>query len=144
LIENDGGEIMSEQDKEKDKKAEETSQEEAQTQEAILAEQEQAQEKEAPQKLAEAEVGEAVDATKLPDFAKAALKARQYADEAELKEAIESAIKEVAKLTGSGQPFGQGTSEVQGDKPISERERIIRFNKHLEAVGGRPVPVPAE
>jgi hypothetical protein len=88
--------------------------------EAIL--KEKAQQEKAPQKLAEADVEKAVDATKLPDFAKAALKARGYADEAELKEAVEAAVKEVAKLTGSGQPFGQGGSAAPGEGQMSEAD----------------------
>jgi hypothetical protein len=137
LIENDGGETMSEQDKEKGKKAEEASPQEAQTGEAVLAEQkqEQAREQEAPQTLAEAEVEKAVDATKLPAFVKTALKVREYKDEAELEEAVETATKEVAKLTGSGQPFAQGGGTAPGKEEMSEADYETAYAEILRRHG---------
>jgi len=141
LAENDGGEIMSEQDKEKDEKAEEASPQEAQTGEAVLAEKEQAQQEEAPQQLAETEVREAVDATKLPEFAKTALKVQEYEDKAALKKAIEEAVKEVARLTGAGQPFGQGGSTAPGEQPMSEADYETAYAKILKRHG---VCVPEE
>ncbi len=108
--------------------------------EAILKEKAQG----APRVLAEAEVEKLVEATKLPGFAKIALKVRDYEDEAALEKAIAETTEDVKKLTGSGQVFGQGGGAGSKDQPLSEKEKTIRFNRHLEDVGGRPVPVPAE
>lgn len=110
--------------------------------EAIL--KEQAQEPEAPRKLAEAEVEKLVEATKLPGAFKAALKAARYDDEAAAKAAIAEATEEVKKLTGSGKVFAQGDTQPVQDKPLSEKDRIVRFNEIMDRVGGRQVPVPAE
>ena len=95
--------------------------------EAIL--KEKAQEPEAPQKLAEAEVEKLVEATKLPNFAKIALKVREYEDEAALKKAIAETTEEVKKLTGSGQPFGQGGGQSPGETVISEADVQARMDE---------------
>jgi hypothetical protein len=146
LAEDSGGEtVMSEQEKQEKDEIEETS-EGAQTQEVTLTEQEQeqAREQEAPQTLAEAEVEKLVEATNLPAAFKAALKAARYDSEDAVEAAIAEAVGEVKKLTGSGKPFAQGDTRPAQDRSLSERDKIIRFNKRLEAVGGHPVPVPAE
>ena len=97
-----------------------------------------------PQKLATEVVKEAVEKTNLPEFAKTALLAREYATDDELKEAVDGAIAEVKKLTGSGQVTGLGESEAAETKPPSERDSIVEFNKIMAEVGLDPVPVPDE
>jgi hypothetical protein len=83
---------------------------------------EQEQEPEAPQMLAESEVQELVEKTNLPEFAKRALMVRQYECETDISAAIAEAISEIKKLTRSGQVFGQGQSEPQGQEPVSEAD----------------------
>lgn len=97
-----------------------------------------------PKKLEVEVVKEAVGKTNLPEFAKNALLAREYATGDELKEAVDEAVAEVKKLTGSGQVTGLGESEAAEDKPPSERNRILRFNEIMAEVGLAPVPVPDE
>ena len=125
-----GGESMEEKEK-----AEATPVEEVEIEEANADE---------PQKLATEVVKEAVEKTNLPEFAKNALLVQQYATDEELKEAVDGAIAEVKKLTGSGQVSGLGESEVVESKPPSERDSIVKFNKIMAEVGLDPVPVPDE
>jgi hypothetical protein len=72
--------------------------------------------------LAESEVQELVEKTNLPEFAKRALQAAEYENEDAVSAAIAAAVREVKKLTGSGQVFGQGQSEPQGQEPVSEAD----------------------
>ena len=125
-----GGESMEEKEK-----AEATPVEEVEIEEANADE---------PQKLETEVVKEAVGKTNLPEFAKTALLAREYATDDELKEAVDGAIAEVKKLTGSGQVTDLGESEVVDAKPPSERDSILKFNEIMAEVGLDPVPVPDE
>lgn len=106
--------------------------------------QEKAQKQKVPQNLAESEVEKLVSETNLSPFFKAALLKGDYKDEEAAKTAIAEAVAEVKKLTGSGQVFGQGGSEPVKDEPLSEADKTRRFNKHMDAVGARQVPVPQE
>jgi hypothetical protein len=94
----------------------------------------------APVTLLEAAMVEAKLAeTKLPGAFKTALALGEYADDAALTEAIAQAVKEVKAITGSGQPFAQGTSQPVDAVPLSEAEieekRKTRFNQIMAQVG---------
>ena len=88
--------------------------------------------------LAENAIKEALEATNLPMAFKEALAMGTYADDAQLKTAIETAIAEVKKLTGSGQIFGQGcTAPVTDELTEAEREEKSKdaFNRIMSEVG---------
>ena len=140
LAENDGGEIMSEQEKQEQEKVEETS--EAQTEEVTLAEkQEQAQEEQAPQQLAEAEVAKLLSETNLPSTARKRLVQGEYEDESALREAILAEAEYIKALTGSGQPFAQGgrVQQQEETKPLDERLAEIDARYGLQVLQGQEV-----
>lgn len=92
--------------------------------------------------LAESEVETALEATNLPGAFKTALSKSEYVSQEVLQEAIKGAVAEVKKLTGSGQPFGQGGTQPVEDAPLSEADKVKRFNDIMAEVGMAPVPVP--
>jgi len=92
--------------------------------------------------LAESEVETALEATNLPGAFKTALSKSEYVSPEALQEAIKGAVAEVKKLTGSGQPFGQGGTQPVEDAPLSEADKVKRFNDIMAEVGMAPVPVP--
>lgn len=109
-------------------KAKETETKETEVKEVTLAEGEKDKGKpetpkpEAPKPLAETEVEQTLAETKLPEAFKKALKVGQYESSDALKAAIEEAIAEVKKLTGSGQVFGQGGTHTAEPERMSNKE----------------------
>jgi hypothetical protein len=129
-------------DEEKDK-ADATPVEEVEIEEAEAAEQkpEPKQEQE-PQMLGEEVVKEALDATNLPEFVKAALGERQYESDDELKKAVDAATAEVKKLSGSGavKDLGESKSVEEELSPEeSEQRRKDKFNEIMRDIQLREV-----
>ena len=81
--------------------------------------------------------------TNLPKFAVAYLKAREYADEAELQEAIKEALAEVKEISGSGQVTGLGEAEQPQEVALTpeehEQRRVDAFNEVMREIGLSPV-----
>jgi hypothetical protein len=98
---------------------------------------EETEEPQAPVFLSESEVQELLDETNLPDASKARLAEGQYADEDGARGAIKAEIAYVKELTNSGKPSGMGGAAQP--KPLTEDEKLARFNQHLAEVGMRPV-----
>lgn len=82
--------------------------------------------------LAEAEVVKIVGETHLPDAAQKRLAAQPYANEKELRTAIEAEVEYVKTLTGSGKPWGLGGTQP-ADQPISEAD----YQKSLDEIDRR-------
>lgn len=82
------------------------------------------------------EVKEALGKTNLPDASRARLSEADYQSEDELSDAIKAEVVYVKELTGSGKPFGQGTSE-SGERPRKEvlKEKDDRFDEIMRTVG---------
>lgn len=82
------------------------------------------------------EVKEALGRTNLPDASKARLSEADYQSEDDLSDAIKAEVVYVKELTGSGKPFGQGTSEP-GEKSRKEilKEKDERFGEIMRTVG---------
>jgi hypothetical protein len=133
-----GGHSMSEQEQ-----TDATPVEEVEIEEAEAAEQkpEPKQEQE-PQMLGEEVVKEALDATNLPEFVKAALGERQYESDDELKKAVDAATAEVKKLSGSGavKDLGESKSVEEELSPEeSEQRRKDKFNEIMRDIQLREV-----
>jgi hypothetical protein len=126
LAENDDGGIsMSEENKDQ-----ETSQ---QVEEATLSENQEEAQGQAP--LEESAISELLAETNLPSASKKRLAKGQYEDESALREAILAEIEYVKTLTGSGQPFGQGTSQAQAEqRPLEERLAEIDKRYGIQAI----------
>lgn len=87
-------------------------------------------------------VKEALGKTNLPEFVKTTLAERKYPSDSELQAAIDEAVAEVKKLTGSGQVTELGvTRAVEPELSLEEREerRKKAFNEIMAEVGLRPV-----
>jgi hypothetical protein len=82
---------------------------------------------EAPQQLGEADISKLLAETNLPSASKKRLAGGQYEDESALREAVLAEIDYVKALTGSGQPFGQGSSQAQAQQKLLE-ERLSEID----------------
>lgn len=82
-------------------------------------------------------VKEALEKTNLPGFVKVALAAAEYESDSTLQEAIEKAVAEVKKLSGSGQVTGLGESEPEPELSLEEQEErdVEDFNIIMRKVG---------
>jgi len=89
----------------------------------------------APEPLAAEKVKELVEATNLPKAARAKLTEAQYGDEGEAQAAIQAEIAYIKELTGSGRPFAQGAGEAPQATPLSEEDKLRRFNERCREVG---------
>ena len=90
----------------------------------------------APAMLDQERVQEMVQATKLPDAARARLTEREYADEDAVQQAIGSEIAYIKELTGSGRPFAQGAGDSPpAHKPRSAEEADADWKRILGEVG---------
>jgi hypothetical protein len=133
--------------KENEKPEEETPVEETTFSEAEeetpAAEEETTQEQEA-QPLAELDALKALSASSLPRQSRERLAKLEWKDAGALAEAIKAEAEYVKSLTQSGQPANLGASEAQDKQPLTEADRVRRFNTIMAEVGGTQVPVPAE
>jgi hypothetical protein len=138
LAESDtGGESMADEQTEvieEQEPAEEAPVEE-QLEEVTLQEQQEPEEPPAPAMLEPEKVQELVEATSLPDAAKAKLSEAEYADEDEARAAIAAEVAYVKELTGSGKPFAQGAGSAPEHKPRSAEESDADWNRILTEVG---------
>ena len=107
---------------------------------AEVAEQEQPEE---PQMLSKETVKEALGKTNLPEFVKASLSERQYESDDQLKKAVDGAVAEVKKLTGSGNVTDMGETESEPEQSESleeaEQRRKDAFNTIMQEVGLKEV-----
>jgi len=85
-----------------------------------------------PEPLAKEAVDAALAETNLPQVAKDWVAEGNYADEAQLQEAVQKAVERVKKLTGAGQPFGQGGSKPASEQAMTDDEYDERFQKIQE------------
>lgn len=131
---NEGGDQMSDEQREAIGATETETEQVEGIEEVTLVEGEQEQ---GVTSLAEKDVETALAETNLPPFVKTVLAAGEYTDEGALQAAIAEAIAEVKKLTGSGQVFGQGETEPVAEATFEEREqaRTDRFNRRCREVG---------
>jgi len=89
----------------------------------------------APAKLEPEKVSEMVEATNLPDAAKARLCEREYADRAELEGAIGGEVAYIKEVTGSGKPFAQGAGSAPEKRPRTAEEADADWKRILAEVG---------
>ena len=109
--------------------------EQEELEEVTISEQEEP-ESPAPDPLAGERVKEMVQATKLPDAAKARLMEAEYADEAELEGVIGAEVAYIKEVLGSGKPFSQGAADPPpGHKPRTAEEAEADWNRILAEVG---------
>lgn len=69
---------------------------------------------------------------KLPQVVKEWVAEGTYADEAQLQEAVKKAVERVKKLTGSGEPFGQGGSAPVEPQGMTEAEYDEAWQKRIQ------------
>ena len=91
-----------------------------------------------PDPLSKESVTARLGETNLPKASKARLSEVDYADEEVLETAVKAEIAYVKELTGSGQPFGMN-SEPPKQEPLTEDEKLARFNERMREVGAREV-----
>ena len=112
-------------DKEQQEQKEEAPVEE--TQETVLSEAGQ-KEQETPTYLAKAEVKALLEASSLPQAAQKRLAEAEYQDGVEVQAAIAAEVEYLKTITGSGKPFGQGSSQPLEAQRISEADVQKRFD----------------
>jgi len=82
--------------------------------------------------LAKEAVEAALAETNLPKVAKEWLAEGTYADEAQLQEAVGKAVERVKKLTGAGEPFGQGGSKPLSEQAMTDEEYDQAYQKRIQ------------
>ena len=55
-----------------------------------------------------------------------------YADDAQLQEAVKKAVERVKKLTGSGEPFGQGSSKPLAEQGMTDEEYDAAYQARIQ------------
>lgn len=85
-----------------------------------------------PEPLAQEAVEAALAEAKLPQVVKDWVAEGTYADEAQLQEAVKTAVERVKKLTGSGEPFGQGASKPVSEQTMTEAEYDEAWQKRIQ------------
>lgn len=96
-----------------------------------------------PVRLAQEKVNEALTKTHLPPASVLKLAEAEYEDESGLADAIKVEVAEVKRETGSGAVFGQGEGTAPPARvPLTEKERVEKFNLRCAEVGLSPIPVP--
>jgi len=133
LAESDnGGESMADEQTEV---IEEQEPETEELEEVTLSEQEEPEPETPPESLASEKVQEMVDATNLPDAAKAKLSEAEYADEEAVRAAVAVEVAYIKELTGSGKPFAQGAGSAPERRPRTAEEADADFSRILTEVG---------
>lgn len=93
--------------------------------------------------FSEAQAGEIITASVLPEWAQEWLKEKQWTNAEELQAGIARAIQRVKKATRSGEVFAQGASRPLEEKPVTpeqlEEKRIDNFNAIMRKHGAREV-----
>ena len=131
-----GGESMAD---EKNEVIEELEPEAEELETVTLSEQEEPEPEAPPETLDGEKVRELVEATNLPDAAKARLSEAEYADEETAGAAIAAEVAYIKEVTGSGKPFAQGASSAPEQQSLSEEKKTERFNRHMREIGAREV-----
>jgi hypothetical protein len=116
----DGGNDMSDKEKQEQEKQEEKAPV-TETQEAVLSEAGQ-EKQEAPKPLDGDAVEGFLKASTLPEAAQKRLAEAEYKDKAEVETAITAEVAYLKTITGSGKPFGQGRGKPPDETRISEAD----------------------
>jgi len=85
-----------------------------------------------PEPLAQEAVEAALAETNLPKIAKDWVAEGTYADEAQLQEAVGKAVERIKKLTGSGEPFGQGGSKPLAEQGMTDEEYDAAYQARIQ------------
>jgi hypothetical protein len=80
-----------------------------------------------------------VEATGLPDAARARLLRETYVAADDVQAAISAEIAYIKELTGSGRPFAQGGGAPSHPASLTEDQKRARFNTIMREIGAREV-----
>jgi len=130
-----GGESMDEERNDAIEEQEAGPTEEPLEEVTLQEQQEPEEETPAPAMLEPEKVQELVEATNLPDAAKAKLSEAEYADEEAVKAAVAVEVAYIKEVTGSGKPFAQGAGSAPEKRPRTAEEADADFDRILTEVG---------
>ena len=85
-----------------------------------------------PEPLAQEAVDAALAEAALPQVVKDWVAEGTYADDAQLQEAVKKAVERVKKLTGSGEPFGQGSSKPLAEQGMTDEEYDAAYQARIQ------------